>query len=299
MQYTSQTHAHKQGILFALTAVLLWASLATLGVRLRHVPPFLLTGLGLLVGALVAIPMSRGKWQAWRVAPITLLVGVVGLFGYHALLFAAFQLAPAIQVNLINYLWPLLIVVLAPLYLPNLPLRMVHIAAALLGFAGAVLALVDGAMATGVSLVASLSGSTLLGYALAAIAAWFWASYSLLSRRVPTYETVAVGGLCLCAGSLSLCCHWLFEPRVTLSLQDWLLIALLGLGPLGGAFFVWDAALKRTDPRTVGLLAFLTPLLSTTLLLFNNGQMPSVLLALATAMIMGAAIVGTRTSSKS
>ena len=296
---TTDHTAHKQGILFALTAVLLWASLATLGVRLRHVPPFLLTGLGLLVGALVAIPMSRGKWQAWRVAPITLLVGVVGLFGYHALLFAAFQLAPAIQVNLINYLWPLLIVVLAPLYLPNLPLRMVHIVAALLGFAGAVLALVDGAMATGVSLVASLSGSTLLGYALAATAAWFWASYSLLSRRVPPYETVAVGGLCLCAGLLSLCCHWLFEPRVTLSLQDWLLIALLGLGPLGGAFFVWDAALKRTDPRTVGLLAFLTPLLSTTLLLFNNGQMPSVLLALATAMIMGAAIVGTRTSSKS
>mgnify|MGYP003584476319 FL=1 len=296
---TTDHTAHKQGILFALTAVLLWASLATLGVRLRHVPPFLLTGLGLLVGALVAIPMSRGKWQAWRVAPITLLVGVVGLFGYHALLFAAFQLAPAIQVNLINYLWPLLIVVLAPLYLPNLPLRMVHIVAALLGFAGAVLALVDGAMATGVSLVASLSGSTLLGYALAATAAWFWASYSLLSRRVPPYATVAVGGLCLCAGLLSLCCHWLFEPSVTLSLQDWLLIALLGLGPLGGAFFVWDAALKRTDPRTVGLLAFLTPLLSTTLLLFNNGQMPSLLLALATAMIMGAAIVGTRTSSKS
>lgn len=294
MHTSPNPSTHKQGILFALAAILLWASLATLGVKLRHVPPFLLTGLGLLVGTVVALPMSIGKWQAWRVAPITLVIGVLGLFGYHALLFAAFQLAPAIQVNLLNYLWPLLIVVLAPIYLPNLSLRASHIIAAVIGFTGAALVLVDGAMANGVALTASLSGNTLLGYALAAAAAFVWASYSLLGRRVPAYNTVAVGGLCLGAGLLSLVCHFVFEPRTALSLQDWGLIALLGIGPLGGAFFVWDAALKRTDPRTVGLLAFLTPLLSTSMLLVSSGQTPTWLLVLATAMIMGAAIIGTR-----
>ncbi len=52
-------------------------------------------------------------------------------------------------------------------------------------------------------------------------------------------------------------------PAITLSARDMLLIALLGLGPLGGAFFLWDAALKRGDARQIGVLSFLTPLLST------------------------------------
>ncbi len=34
----------------ALATIVLWASLATLGAALGHVPPFLLTGLGLLAG---------------------------------------------------------------------------------------------------------------------------------------------------------------------------------------------------------------------------------------------------------
>lgn len=284
----------RQGMRFAVGAVLLWASLAALGVRLNHVPPFLLTGLGLLTGALVALPLSRGRWRDWKVAPATLAVGVLGLFGYHVLLFAALQLAPPVQVNLLNYLWPLLIVVLAPLYLKGMQLRLAHALAALLGFGGAVLAVLDGARASGTSLDASMDASTLAGYLLAVAAALTWASYSLLGRRVPPYRTAAIGGLSLGAGLLSLLCHWLFEAPVTLTSADMALIALLGVGPLGGAFFVWDAALKRTDPRTVGLLAFLTPLLSTALLLWSSGQRPSFLLALATLMIVGAAVIGTR-----
>jgi hypothetical protein len=41
--------------LLALAAIALWGTLAPLGVKLTHVPPFLLTGLGLLVGSLIAL----------------------------------------------------------------------------------------------------------------------------------------------------------------------------------------------------------------------------------------------------
>src|SRR5436309_2068963 len=97
--------------LYALAAIALWASLATLGVRLAHVPPFLLTGLALLVGSLP----SWLHWRDWRVRPAALLLGVYGLFGFHFLLFIALRHAPPVQANLVNYLWPLFIVVLAPL----------------------------------------------------------------------------------------------------------------------------------------------------------------------------------------
>ncbi|MEY3153866.1 MAG: hypothetical protein RL109_284, partial [Pseudomonadota bacterium] len=47
--------------LLALAAIAMWSTLATLGLSLAHLPPFLLTGLSLLVGSLIAIPLARGN----------------------------------------------------------------------------------------------------------------------------------------------------------------------------------------------------------------------------------------------
>jgi hypothetical protein len=60
------------------------------------------------------------------------LLGVAGLFGFHFLLFLALRLAPPVEANLVNYLWPLLIVVLTPLILPGWRLTPRHVTAALL-----------------------------------------------------------------------------------------------------------------------------------------------------------------------
>ena len=81
---------------------------------------------------------------------------------------------------------------------------------------------------------------------------------------------------------------------MALSLRDVLLIAVLGLGPLGGAFFLWDKALKLGDARQIGVLSYLTPLLSTVLLLWSTGRPLSASIAGATVLILGAAIIGTR-----
>ena len=274
--------------LLALGAISLWASLAALGVSLAHVPPFLLTGLALLAGSVIALPLSRFDFRQWRVPPATLAVGVYGLFGYHFLLFMALQNAPPVQANLVNYLWPLGIVVMAPLFLPGMSLSSRHLFAALLGFAGAALAILGGrATDPGASLWA-------WGYIPALLSAFIWASYSLLTKRVKPFPTSAIGTFALVSGVLALLCHAWLEPAVSLSGTDWALIGLLGLGPLGGSFFLWDAALKRGDARQIGVLSFLTPLLSTLVLLTLRGEAPSLAVGLAALMIVGAAVIATR-----
>jgi drug/metabolite transporter (DMT)-like permease len=273
--------------LLALGAIGLWASLAALGVSLSHVPPFLLTGVALLVGSLIALPLSRFDFRLWRVPARTLAIGIYGLFAYHFLLFIALRHAPPVQANLVNYLWPLGIVVMAPLFLPGITLTRRHVIAALVGFGGAVLAIL-GRGGDGVEAVWAW------GYLPALGAAFIWSSYSLLTKRVPAFPTAAIGSFALVSGLLSLACHFLLEAPVSLSTQDWLLIAVLGLGPLGGAFFLWDAALKRGDARQIGVLSFLTPLLSTLTLLGMRGEAPSAPVILAGVMIIGAAIVATR-----
>jgi drug/metabolite transporter (DMT)-like permease len=294
---TLKPDLHARANLLALAAIAMWGSLATLGVALRHVPPFLLTGLSLMVGGLIALPLSGFKLAAWRVPLPTLALGVYGLFGYHFLLFVGLQNAPPVQANLVNYLWPLLIVVLAPVLLPGLVMRWQHIVAGLIGFAGAalvILAGVDGAGDTGAQAPAALQTEWLGGYLAAAVAAVIWATYSLLTRRVPHFDTAAIGTFAWISGLLALLCHALMEPAVSLSLRDWALIALLGLGPLGGSFFLWDKALKMGDARHIGLLSYLTPLLSTSLLLWVGDRALTWPVGLAGVLIVGAAWLGTR-----
>mgnify|MGYP001401758922 FL=1 len=284
-----------QATLYALGAIALWVTLASLGVALRHVSPFLLTGVALLVGSTLALPFVAKDRQQWKIPARTLLLGVYGLFGYHFLLFIALRLAPPVEASLVNYLWPLLMVVLSPLLLRNVHLRAMHVAAALMGFAGAAVAILGANASPAGSL--AVSGTWSWGYLPALGSALIWASYSLWTQRVPAFPTAAVGLFGLVSGVLSLLCHWALEPQVVLSGQDWLLLVLMGLGPLGAAFFLWDKALKLGDARHIGILSYITPLASTSLLMLVSGRPFSWSIVLSASMIISAALLGTRARS--
>ncbi|MDM0067409.1 DMT family transporter [Variovorax sp. J31P207] len=273
----------------ALAAIALWATLASLGTALAHLPPFLLTGLALIIGSVMSWPLALRDRKAWAIPPRTLALGVYGLFGFHFLLFIALRHAPPVEANLVNYLWPLFMVVLAPVLLPGMSLRPLHVLAALLGFAGAAIAILGARGGAGAS-----GATSYWGFLPALGSAFIWASYSLWTQRVPAFPTTAIGLFGLLSGALSLVCHALLEPSVALSPRDWMLVVLCGLGPLGAAFFFWDLALKRGDARQIGILSYLTPLASTALLMLVTGRALSWSIALAAVLIISAAVMGTR-----
>ena len=293
---------YRHANLCALGAIALWSMLAVLGVKLAHVPPFLLTGLALLVGSTLAWPFVAMRPALWKVPIEAVALGVYGLFGFHLLLFIALRQAPPVQANLLNYLWPLLMVVLAPLLLPTVRLRPAHVVAALAGFAGAALAIAGGgpagATAAGAASAVPDVGGVFWGYMAALGSALIWATYSLGTRRLADeglqVPTSAIGLFGAVSGLLALACHARFEPAVTLGVRDGLLIVVTGFGPLGVAFYLWDRALKLGDPRTIGVLSYLTPLASTLLLVLATGRGFSGGLLLAAVLISGAAMVALR-----
>lgn len=263
----------------------MWASLATLASILSHIPPLLLTGLGLLVGSAISLPLSGLNLKKIWPEPKVLLLGVYGLFGYHAALFAGLQNAPEVQANLVNYLWPLLIVILAPLIVKGTTLRPRHIIAAVTGFAGAAMAIVSGNQ---------LTGGFEIGYVFALLAALIWSTYSLGIRAVGSFDVSAVGAFGLVAGALAIGAHLLFESRVELTTSDLVPLALLGLGALGASFYFWAYALQNGEPQRIGLIAFLTPVLSTVMLILWTGSALSPLLLLSATLIFVAAWFGGR-----
>jgi drug/metabolite transporter (DMT)-like permease len=256
------------------------------GVRLSHLPPFLTAGCALLIGSLVALPWSGFKWRLAIVPASTLALGIYGLFGYHFLLFLAFRTAPAVQANLVNYLWPLLIVVLAPLFNKHTQLKLRQVMAALAGFVGAALVMTGGK---------AISADFDVGYLAALASAFIWATYSLMTQRVEAFHTAAIGTFGLGSGVLSLACHMALETPVALSAQDVGLLVWMGLGPLGVAFYLWDAALKNGNAQHIGLLSFITPLGSTVLLLIDRQEALTPLVALAGLLIVGGAYLGRNT----
>ncbi|MNT93519.1 aromatic amino acid exporter [compost metagenome] len=47
------------------------------------------------------------------------------------------------------------------------------------------------------------------------------------------------------------------------TLEQWLTLGYLSLGPLGGAFYLWDHAMKKGDPQEIAVLAYAVPVAST------------------------------------
>ncbi|WP_055083369.1 aromatic amino acid exporter YddG [Jannaschia donghaensis] len=262
-------------------AVVLWATLALFTTLSGDVPPFQLLAMCFAVGGTMGLIAGwrRRGWTAWRQPWPVWALGVGGLFGYHLLYVLALRAAPPVQASLIAYLWPLLIVLLSSL---GTGLRAHHLIGALLGLAGAALIVTGG---QGVA----LSSDHAAGYAIAFVAAFFWAGYSVLSRRFADVPTDAVTGFCLATAALSLVAHLALESTVVPQGTEWLAILGLGLGPVGLAFFLWDIGVKRGDLPVLGAASYGAPLLSTFVLIGAGQATLTWAVALACLLITGGA----------
>jgi len=276
--------------LIGLTAILMWSLLAVLTVATGKIPAFQLAAMTFAIGALVGSLTWIGRPKALaalRQEPLAWIVGVGGLFGYHALYFLALRFAPPAEAGLLNYLWPLLIVLFSSL-LPGERLARHHIIGALLGLAGTVLLFAGN----------STSGFTpgqLPGLFAAFVAAFVWASYSVMSRKLKSVSTDAVAGFCLVTALLAALVHALVEDTLWPDTPaQWLAIAALGVGPVGAAFYAWDIGVKRGDIRVLGAASYATPLLSTAFLMLAGFAKPSANIAIAAVLIAGGGLIAAK-----
>ena len=305
LRHEARAISSSSATLLGCGAILLWSLLALFTAASGAVPPFQLAAMTFALGGLVGcaswlsrrggiaagLASLRQPWPVWA-------LGVGGLFGYHALYFAALRLAPPAEAGLINYLWPLLIV----LFSARLPgaggLRPGHLLGAVLGLAGVVALFLGRGDLRGAA-AGFLSDAALPGYAASLAAAFVWAGYSVLSRRVGAVPTDAVAGFCLATAALSLACHRAWEVTAwPAGALQWGAVAALGLGPVGAAFYLWDIGCKRGDIRLLGVAAYAAPVLSTLILVAAGYAAATPVLGLACALIVAGALVALRASRR-
>jgi drug/metabolite transporter (DMT)-like permease len=278
--------------LIGATAVLMWSLLASLAAAAKGIPPFQLLAMTFTVAFLAGsawIVVAYGPHalrQHLRQPRRALLLSLAALYLYHALYFVALDNAPPAEASLINYLWPLLIVMFsAPL--AGERLGPAQIIGAVLGFAGTALLILDGAEAA--------TPANMLGYVAAFGCALIWSLYSVLNRRHHAVSSTAIIGVCGLVALLGALSHFAFEPATIIpNTRQWFAALGLGIGPVGLAFLVWDHGAKHGRIALLGVLSYGAPLLSTLLLVALGWAEASLALAAACLMIMSGAALASR-----
>ncbi|MBM3092104.1 EamA family transporter [Ensifer sp. T173] len=276
--------------LIGFLAIVTWSFLALLSTAAGPIPPFQLAAMTFLLGGLVgasswvfrpaAIKSLRQPWQVWA-------LGTAGLCIYHCAYFFAIQSAPPVEVSLIAYLWPLLIVVFAA-FLPGERLQLHHILGVILGLAGAILVITKGGSV-------GLAEGVKPGHLIALFCAFVWSGYSVLSRRFGQVPTDVVAGYCLITAVVALALHLTLETTVwpETSVQ-WAAIAILGAIPLGAGFYAWDYGCKHGDIMILGAVSYAAPLLSVIVLLLAGFGMFHWSIAVACVMITVGAMLAAK-----
>lgn len=281
-------------------AILFWSGLALLTVRAHGLPPFELLSLSFGVAFLAGLVMLglRGKHALARLRQPILpwITAFLGLFLYHALYFFALATIPPAHASLIAYLWPLLIVVLSSMLPGGDGLRLRHLAGAGLGLVGTALILTGHGLSNTVS--TGLTTLSDLGYLAAFGCAIVWSGYSVLNRRFASIPSEMLVGVCAAVAFAGGATHLALEPTIWPDAQQWGAILLLGIGPTGLAFMLWDYATKHGNLPVLGALSYFAPLLSTLLLVCAGDAKANMVLGLSACSIVGGAALASWKSKR-
>jgi drug/metabolite transporter (DMT)-like permease len=261
-------------------AVVLWASWPALATTVNPAPPLLVLGAAALIGFLFSFGLAvrQGATRAFAAVPIKTLVFVAaGLMGNNAFYLAAIARIGPAEANVVHYLWPVFLVTLAAILhrrQPS-PLQMLGIACGFIGVA--------------VALSPQMGGSLdLTGVLLGACGALTFAVYSV-GRSFAKVEANVVGPSLGLAGISALVAHFILEPVFWPTVEQWIAIILMGIGPFTVANVLWDKATREGSAATISSLAFLTPLVAMGLLaVFDLGVVTMATIVGALFAITGA-----------
>lgn len=270
--------------LLGYSALLFWALAAPLTVCIKGLPIFeTLTVVFSISFILSATKLTiYQQWQRLKQPWFLWVIGFVGIYGNDLLYISAFKYAPAAHAELINYLWPIL-VILFTICLPNEKLYPRHVIAALFGFSGIYVLIKQGS---------SFDSQYYVGYLLAFLDACVWAIYTLVSRHFGKSPVEMIGIYSGVAAICSLLIHIGHESFVLPSHLQWLVLATMGLTTQCLAYFFWDFGIKKGNFKLLSILSYGNPLISITTLILLGMATFSKELIIACLLVSTGSLIG-------
>lgn len=267
--------ADRAAFLYAISAVLLWSTVATaFKITLAYMGPLQMVTAASTVSWLVlyAITWQQGKLgsvvREWRSAPkFYVLIGALNPGLYYLVLFAAYDLLPASQAQPLNYTWAIALTFLAAVFLKQRIRRRDWVAAAL-GYFGVLVIATGGDV---LSFTAAMASP--LGVGLALCSTLLWASYWILNTRRDSDPVVSLLLGFSVATPVLWAATWWFGDWSGIPWQGWLAVSYVGLFEMGITFFLWLKAMRlATNMALISNLIFISPFISLLLLATIIGE---------------------------
>lgn len=259
--------ADRKALVFALSAVLLWSTVATaFKITLQYLSPLQMVSAAatisaLVIGLWVCIQgQARQVWPTLKRHPVYFLcLGAINPAIYYLILFEAYRLLPASQAQPLNYTWAIALTLLAAVVLKQ-KIRKRDWAACLLGYLGVAIIATQGRFD-------SFEHIAWLGVGLALLSTFLWAGYWILNAQ---HQSDPVITLFLCfalAAPPLLLVATSLEGWSNIPWQGWLAVSYVGVFEMGITFVLWLYAMRLTsNTSTISTLIFLSPFISLLLL---------------------------------
>lgn len=182
-------------------------------------------------------------------------LGFVGLFLYSALYYYGISQLTSQQACVLNYLWPIMIVVFSCLILKE-KLTLMKIVAMICSFIGILI------LTLGIS-TGQNNGNIVLGVTSCIIAAICYGLFSVLNKKADLNQNIAMMVSWLTTAVGAFVAGSFTEQWVPIVGVQWLGLLWLGIVTDAIAYLLWALALKDADnTAAIANIAYLTPFLS-------------------------------------
>jgi len=255
---------------YGFLAILLWSTTVALVRSLaEQMGPFLAAGTISLLGGVIGLirlfwlgdPAARIRRLSARYLLGCGFFFVLYIFFLYAAVGLATDRLQALEIGLINYLWPVFILLFS-LFLLKKKARWFLLPGTLFAVFGVFLAVTQGKSITWSSFSVNVVGNP-LAYAFGLAAAISWGLYSNVTRRWGGEENDGAVPLFLLATAIVLFSLSLFHPtEVSWNWRMGVEILFMSLSTLL-AYVFWDKAMRKGNVVLVAAFSYFIPLLST------------------------------------
>lgn len=273
----------RKNVFYALTAVLCWSTLAPVAKKILADIPNLqalaassfLAFLALLILNIATGSIRKFKDYTAKQYAVMAALGFIGLFVYTALYYFGLARLRAQEACILNYLWPMMLVVFSCIILKERMTFMKGVAM-VCSFIGIIILSLGG---DGVP-----ADSALFGIISCIVAAACYGLFSVLNKKFDFDQGVSMTVFWFVTAICSFILGPVTESWVSISLSQWAGLAWLGVVVYGIAYLLWALALKGIENTAkIANLAYLTPFLSliTSKLFLDEDILPQAFIALA------------------
>jgi len=239
-------------------SLLIWATAALQVSLIRKLPTFEILAITFSIGfffTLFKLTIEKGWKKLLRQPMAVWCIGTCVLFINNSLYISAFKYAPLAQVDLIDYLWPVMVILLGNVVLCE-AFRFKYIIASFIGLFGAYLVISNH------YLLSSIQSKYWMGYGLAFASALVWSGYTIFLRFFSKTPIEMIGIYCGFAAIGALLTHSQIEMTVLPNSLQWLLLIIMGVTIQGAAYFFWDIGTKHGNLQLLSILSYGNPVLS-------------------------------------